>query len=204
MEDYYKNTDCTENYYTSTDNNTDYYTSTDGVSVPEFFTVEILRVKVIIYYICFLIPIVLFIWWNKYFVMFENDGYAGYAFVLRLMLLLFLAFLIIGFWENAGKKIQTFGNTISITRWFFVHEDISIRDVTECEVITGLTSHGRYHTTHYNKIVIHYGDRKKISVTDITYSNWNMLARYMDYKGKASFIDGRNFFDRFFDSRLGN
>ena len=176
-----------------------YYKDTDVVSVDEFFSVEILRIRMYLICIAFVIPIAMYMWLYKYLVMFEDAGDPEFAFCIRLMLFLAIAFLIIFFWEVVGKKIEITGNAISITKWFFIHEDISIKDVTKCEVITGLTSYNRYHTTHYNKIVIHYGDKKKISVIDISYSNWNKLARYMEYKGKASFIDGRGFLSRLLD-----
>ncbi|MBO4864471.1 MAG: hypothetical protein J5517_08900 [Eubacterium sp.] len=198
MNDYYTNLDSPE----SGSKEEKLYTSTDGVSVNEYFTVSILRMKVIVYIIATCVPIAMYLWLRKYLFMFEDDGYAEFVFGIRLLLIFFFVMVIVLFWENAGKKIEVMGNSISFTQWFLIHEDITINDVRECEVITGLTSYSRYRSITYNKIVIRYGDNKKISVVDITYNNWNALARYLEYKGKASFIDGRSFLAKFFDKDI--
>ena len=195
MNDYYENLDSVR----ETKTEEKLYTNTDGVSVQEYFTVAILRSKLIIELIVLAVPIAFYMWIRRFLIAFENDGFAEHVFGIRLILILFFVLVIVLLWENAGKKIEVMGNALSFTEWFLIHKDISINEVTDCEVITGLTSYSRYRSITYNKIVIHYGDKKKISVIDITYGNWNTLARYMEYKGKATFIDGRGFLTRFFD-----
>ena len=129
------------------------------------------------------------------FIKYAGDYGTYITCVLFIFFLLFLGFFIV----NVGKKIEIIDKTIIITRLFYRKELISRKDITKCEVITGLTSYGRYHSEDYNKVVIYYvaeGKERKVDMTDNLYTCYNELVRYMDYYVKCDFIDGINYSSR--------
>ncbi len=119
------------------------------------------------------------------------------------MVLIFFLGLVLLFW-NAGKEIVVSGRGIVIRNFFIFQEAINLNQVYKCEVITGLTVHSRYHTEHFNKAVIYYGENSKVSFTDNMYRGWNELVRYMELAGKTVRIDGRSKWSRFMDEKLWN
>lgn len=114
---------------------------------------------------------------------------------LYFIFILDIAFIII----NKGKEIIVSGRGMVIRKYFIMQEAINVNEVYKCEVITGLTSRGRYHTEHFNRAVIHYGDGKKVSVNDNMYKNWDKLVGYMELNRKTVYIDGRSSFQKMVD-----
>jgi len=104
---------------------------------------------------------------------------------------------------NKGKEIIVSGRGMVIRRYFILQEGINVNEVYKCEVITGLTSHGRYHTEHFNKAVIYFGDGKKVSFNDNMYKNWDKLVGYMELNQKTVYIDGRSRIQKAMDDILG-
>ena len=119
------------------------------------------------------------------------------------MVLIFFLGLVLLFW-NAGKEVVVSGRGIVIRNFFIFQEAITLDQVYKCEVITGLTVHSRYHTEHFNKAVIYYGENSKVSFTDNMYRSWNELVKYMSLAGKTVTIDGRSRLSRFMDEKLWN
>ena len=201
-DDYYANTGQQNDYYTNLDPSDDYYAATDGISeddlVNKNFVIEVNTTKKIIHFIGVLMP---FAFYLMLYGFIKSIGDYGniVSFMLFAMFMLFAGFFVI----NVGKKIEIIDKTIIITRFFYRKEIISIKDITKCEVITGLSSHGRYRTVYYNKVVIYYaagGKDRKVDMTDDLYTGYNELVRYMDYFVKCDFLDGRTFFSSFFDN----
>ena len=104
---------------------------------------------------------------------------------------------------NKGKEMIVSGRGMVIRRFFIIQEGINVNEVYKCEVITGLTSHGRYHTEHFNKAVIYYGDGKKVSFNDNMYKNWDKLVGYMELNQKTVYVDGRSRIQKAMDDILG-
>ena len=200
--DYYSNTDSSNDYYSNISQPNDYYDSTDKITeddlVNKNFVIQINKPRLIAHIIGLLIPFVFYLMCYR-FIKYAGDYGTYITCVLFIFFLLFLGFFIV----NVGKKIEIIDKTIIITRLFYRKELISRKDITKCEVITGLTSYGRYHSEDYNKVVIYYvaeGKERKVDMTDNLYTCYNELVRYMDYFVKCDFIDGRSAFARFFDN----
>ena len=200
--DYYSNTDSSNNYYSNISQPNDYYDSTDKITeddlVNKNFVIQINKLRLIAHIIGLLIPFIFYLMCYR-FIKYAGDYGTYITCVLFIFFLLFLGFFIV----NVGKKIEIIDKTIIITRLFYRKELISRKDITKCEVITGLTSYGRYHSEDYNKVVIYYvaeGKERKVDMTDNLYTCYNELVRYMDYFVKCDFIDGRSAFARFFDN----
>ena len=200
--DYYSNTDSSNDYYSNISQPNDYYDSTDKITeddlVNKNFVIQINKPRLIAHIIGLLIPFIFYLMCYR-FIKYAGDYGTYITCVLFVFFLLFLGFFIV----NVGKKIEIIDKTIIITRLFYRKELISRKDITKCEVITGLTSYGRYHSEDYNKVVIYYvaeGKERKVDMTDNLYTCYNELVRYMDYFVKCDFIDGRSAFARFFDN----
>ena len=200
--DYYSNTDSSNDYYSNISQPNDYYDSTDKITeddlVNKNFVIQINKPRLIAHIIGLLIPFIFYLMCYR-FIKYAGDYGTYITCVLFIFFLLFLGFFIV----NVGKKIEIIDKTIIITRLFYRKELISRKDITKCEVITGLTSYGRYHSEDYNKVVIYYvaeGKERKVDMTDNLYTCYNELVRYMDYFVKCDFIDGRSAFARFFDN----
>ena len=200
--DYYSNTDSSNDYYSNISQPNDYYDSTDKITeddlVNKNFVIQINKLRLIAHIIGLLIPFIFYLMCYR-FIKYAGDYGTYITCVLFIFFLLFLGFFIV----NVGKKIEIIDKTIIITRLFYRKELISRKDITKCEVITGLTSYGRYHSEDYNKVVIYYvaeGKERKVDMTDNLYTCYNELVRYMDYFVKCDFIDGRSAFARFFDN----
>lgn len=200
--DYYSNTDSSNDYYSNISQPNDYYDSTDKITeddlVNKNFVIQINKPRLIAHIIGLLIPFIFYLMCYR-FIKYAGDYGTYITCVLFIFFLLFLGFFIV----NVGKKIEIIDKTIIITRLFYQKELISRKDITKCEVITGLTSYGRYHSEDYNKVVIYYvaeGKERKVDMTDNLYTCYNELVRYMDYFVKCDFIDGRSAFARFFDN----
>lgn|GEM_PF-3060849 len=118
--------------------------------------------------------------------------------------MIFIFFLgLVFFCMNVGKEAVISGKGIVLRNWFIFNEAINVSDVEKCEVITGLTSHGRYHTEHFSKAVIYYGGGNRFSVTDNIYRGWDDLVRYMELNRKTEYIDGRSKISRMLDDLSG-
>ena len=200
--DYYSNTGSSNDYYSNISQPNDYYDSTDKITeddlVNKNFVIQINKPRLIAHIIGLLIPFIFYLMCYR-FIKYAGDYGTYITCVLFIFFLLFLGFFIV----NVGKKIEIIDKTIIITRLFYRKELISRKDITKCEVITGLTSYGRYHSEDYNKVVIYYvaeGKERKVDMTDNLYTCYNELVRYMDYFVKCDFIDGRSAFARFFDN----
>ena len=200
--DYYTSTGQPGDYYASSNKADNYYASTDKITeddlVNKNFVIQMNKPRLILHVIALMIPIGMYMMFYN-FIKYGGDFGTYIAWLLFIMFMGFAIFFVI----NVGKKIEIIDKTIIITRLFYRKEVISLKDITKCEVITGLTSHGRYHTDHYNKVVIYYtsdGKNKKVDMTDNLYTGYNELVRYMDYFVKCDFIDGRSWFSRFLDN----
>ena len=198
----YSSNNQSNDYYTNTGKQDSYYDSTDKITeddlVNKNFVIQINKPRLIAHIIGLLIPFIFYLMCYR-FIKYAGDYGTYITCVLFIFFLLFLGFFIV----NVGKKIEIIDKTIIITRLFYRKELISRKDITKCEVITGLTSYGRYHSEDYNKVVIYYvaeGKERKVDMTDNLYTCYNELVRYMDYFVKCDFIDGRSAFARFFDN----
>ena len=146
-------------------------------------------------------PVAYYIAWPMLYAL-EVVGYttAKNVFIFFMVLIFFFGVVLL-FW-NAGKEVVVSGRGLVIRNFFIFQESISLDQVYKCEVITGLTVHSRYHTEHFNKAVIYYGDNSRVSFNDNMYRGWNELVRYMDLAGKTVRIDGRSKLARFMDEKL--
>lgn len=146
-------------------------------------------------------PVAYYVAWPMLYAL-EAVGYttAKNIFTFFMILTFFLG-LVLLFW-NAGKEIIVSGKGMVIRNFFVFQESITLDQVYKCEVITGLTVHSRYHTEHFNKAVIYYGENSKVSFTDNMYRGWNDLVRYMEIAGKTVCIDGRSKWSKFMDEKL--
>ena len=146
-------------------------------------------------------PVAYYIAWPMLYAL-EVVGYttAKNVFIFFMVLIFFFGVVLL-FW-NAGKEVVVSGRGLVIRNFFIFQESISLDQVYKCEVITGLTVHSRYHTEHFNKAVIYYGDNSRVSFNDNMYRGWNELVRYMDLAGKTIRIDGRSKLSRFMDEKL--
>ena len=104
-------------------------------------------------------------------------------------LILFSLIMIALVWNGAGKSLEVMGRGIVIRKWFLFKEEITIADVTKCNVVYGLTVYNRYHTTTYNNVEIYYNGNSKIVFSDVSYEGWNKLVDYMTENGKVVTID---------------
>ncbi len=182
-----------------------YYDNSSGPTVSTF-TVEYSKARAGLIIAFMIFPFLPVLFFRDLF----SDLYASgatsavYMFV-SVIIIIFLLFLFV-FFESVGKKIEVLGNSITIRRWFFINETILLNNVSKCEIITGLVMHTRYGSRRYNKIVVHYNlsnSSKKnntVSFTDDVYSNWQKLADYMTYNGKAVNIDGTSKVTRYFEN----
>ncbi len=150
-----------------------------------------------------LIPVIFYIMFWGFLYVLEGVGMADYAAMFKFFLFLTFVMGICFFVINCGKEVIVSGHGIVLRSLFIINESISVHDVERCEVITGLTTHGRYHTEHYSKAVIYYGDGRKFSVTDNMYKGWNRLVRYMEMNNKVVRLDGRNGFQKALDDMIG-
>ena len=205
MNEYYTNNDVNDSYnnsyYENKDQPHDYYSNQDGITeadlVNKNIVSKITKPRLIVHIFGLLIPLFFYLMFYRFIQAFKEEGRIIVWFLVGIFLF-FLFFFIV----NVGKKIEVLDRSIIITKCFVSSTVISINNITKCEVITGLTSHGRYYTEHYNKIVLHYtyeGANKKVDITDNLYTGWNEIVRYMDYYGKCEFRDGRNWLSRLFD-----
>ncbi|MBO4909893.1 MAG: hypothetical protein J6I66_05455 [Lachnospiraceae bacterium] len=119
------------------------------------------------------------------------------------MILTFFGGVVLLFW-NAGKEIVVSGRGIVIRNFFLIQEAITLDQVYKCEVVTNLSVSSRYHTEHFSKAVIYYGDNSKVSVNDNMYRGWNELVAYMKLAGKTVYVDGRSRFSKYMDDKLGS
>ena len=176
-----------------------YYVNTDTIVVPDNFTVRVKIYKVVVLGIVLLITIVSMIYLNMLAKGFQNPEVNKYMlmskFFLWAMVLIYVYFII----SYSGKRVVVFGRSLTLTRFYVSSDTISVNDIQKCEVITGLSSHSRYHTTHYSKLVIYYNYKYKFEMTDIIFKDWQKLVNYLDSTGKVSYIDGRSNLSRALD-----
>ena len=165
------------------------------------FTVEYNKTKAILLTIFIIFPLLVVLFAKKLLFSIYKSGNVGmvYMFV-SFLVLLSLIFLFI-FLESVGKKIIVQGKLITIKKWFIFTEDISLSNISQCEVITNLSTYSKYGSRNYNKIILHY-NTKTISVTDDVYINWNTLRAYMSENGKAVTTDGSSKLSRFLENKL--
>lgn len=196
MDDYYTNLDDDSGYGTDL-NDTGYYSdntpnsSTNDISgVSTMFTVSYFKYKTILIIVFSFMPIIVFFFSADLIRGLLQNGVnsAAYSFVFTLVFV-FLLFLFI-FLEGPGKKVDVYGNGISIRKWFIFHENITVKDVQKCEVITNITVHTRYGSRTYNKLVLYYNNGHIVSFTDDVYQNWSKLVAYMAWNEKNVHKDG--------------
>ena len=156
--------------------------------------IQINKSKLIIHVIALMIPLGIYMMFYN-FIKKDEDFRTIIAWVMIMLFMLFAGFFVL----NVGQKIEIIDKTIIITRMFYQKEVISLKNVTKCEVITGVSSYGRAGVNHYNEVDIYYtaeGENKKVEMTDTLYTCYNELVRYMDYFVKCDFIDGINYSSR--------
>ena len=147
-------------------------------------------------------PVIFYVMFYGFFALLEATDMSQASNAVKLVLFLTLLFGVFIFLRNCGKEIVISGRGIVFRRYFFLYESVNVSEVSRCEVITGLTTSGRYHHETYSMAVIHYGDGKKISVEDNLYRGWNSLVRYMEMNGKVIRIDGKGFISKKLDDLL--
>ncbi len=148
-------------------------------------------------------PVAYYVAWPMLYAL-EAVGYSTAKNIFTFFMVLTFFFGIVLLFWNAGKEIVISGKGIVIRNFFIFQEAITLDQVYKCEVITGLTVHSRYHTEHFNKAVIYYGENSKISFNDNMYRGWNELVGYMKLAGKTIHIDGRSKLSKFMDEKLWN
>lgn len=156
------------------------------------FTVSLFKKRLLATAIFMLIPLVFFLWMNRLLIDMAANGMRA---ITDLVVIFLFALFFIGvyfFLELAGKRIEVVGKSISIRKYFFIKDVITLNDITRSEIITGLYSYNKFGGHSYNKIVIYYGGGKKVSVEDYTHDGWQKLADYLSWNGKAKHIDGTN------------
>ena len=195
---YYTNNDLLNNYPSSACQMDNYYVSTDEITEEDLinknFVIKMNTQKKIVNIIGLLMLCAFYLIFCNFI---KDDGFYDnfFKFILFAMFMLIAVVFVIAL----GKKIKIVDKTIIITRLFYRKETISIKDITKCEVITGLISHRRNRIEHYNKVVIYYvaeGKERMVYMTDTMYTCYNELVRYMDYYVKCDFIDGINYSSR--------
>ncbi len=167
------------------------------------FKVTILSQKFFFHIVFLLIPIIFYIMFHAFFEMLDYSDMGTYSNGFRLLLFLIFVMGIGFFFYNCGKEIVVSGRGMVLRSCFIFNESLSVSDVEKCEVITGLTSHGRYHTEHYSKAVIYFGGGRSFSITDNMYRGWGRFVRYMEMNNKVIRIDGRSRMQRAFDNMMG-
>lgn len=184
----------------------DYYKDAslrNNISNSYYFSVFVMKKIIIAYAIGLCIPFIFFILSFRLTVDLIKIGeksFVTYFVWVLLFILFFFAFFGI---ECIGKRLDVLGSVITIKKFFVIKDEISLYNINKCEVITGLVSHSKYRTYHYNKAVIYYSDNKKVSFTDTTYIGWEQLVDYMESNGKAVYIDGRSAFSKYLDNKFG-
>lgn len=118
-----------------------------------------------------------------------------------LFLILPISFSVLTFINSIGKKFEVNGYSATVTKMLFMHEEISINDIREAELVTGLRTGGRRPHKDYNNLVIYYKS-KSIKFADIKYDGWREMVDYLDSVGKLKRIDGRSSVRKFMDDRF--
>lgn len=174
-------------YYSEQANNTRFDEPT-GVST--LFTVSYYKSKIVLMIIFMLFPIIVLAFSVDLLrgVLHSGNYSSAYMFVFTLVII-FLMFLFI-LLEGPGKKVEVYGNGITIRKWFIFSESITVKDVQKCKVITNLTVHTRYGSRTYNKLVLYYSNGHTVSLTDDVYENWSKLVAYMAWNDKNVHQDG--------------
>lgn len=187
MSDYYENLDGD-----SLSINEIYNSLNDNRTVLSTFTVSLFKKRLLSTFILMLTPLIFFLWMNRLLIDMAINGMKS---ITDLVVIFLFALFLMGvyfFLELAGKRIEVVGKSISIRKYFFVKDVITLNDITRSEIITGLYSYNKFGGHSYNKIVIYYGGGKKVSVEDYTHDGWQKLADYLSWNGKAKHIDGTN------------
>ncbi|SEQ16422.1 hypothetical protein SAMN02910369_01298 [Lachnospiraceae bacterium NE2001] len=187
MNDYYENLDGDSPSFNEIDNSIEV-----DRSVLSVFTVSLFKKRLFATFILMLTPLVFFLWMNRLLVDMAVNGMRGITdFV---VVFLFAIFLMGGYFflELAGKRIEVVGKCITIRKYYFIKDIITLNDITRSEIITGLYAYSKFGGHAYSKIVIYYGGGKKVSVEDYTHDGWQKLADYLSWNGKAKHIDGTN------------
>lgn len=188
-------------YYNIDYNN--YYNSNNTKHSSLSFSVYVMKRTIIAYIIGICLPFIFFIISFRITVDLIKAGEKSvvtYFVCVLLFILFFFAFFGI---ECIGKRMDVLGSVITIKKFFVIKDEISLYNINKCEVITGLVSHSKYRTYHYNKVVIYYSENKKVSFTDTTYIGWGKLVDYMESNGKVVYIDGRSAFSKYLDNKFG-
>ena len=156
------------------------------------------------YHIIFLlIPVLFYIFFSPFLSLLDSSDMSEYSSIFRFVLFLTFVMGICFIGINCGKEVIVSGRGIVLRKFFIINESLNVNDVEKCEVITGLTSHGRYHTEHYSKAVIYYDGGKVFSLTDNMYKGWSRLVQYMEMNKKVVRIDGRSKLQKSLDDLLG-
>ena len=188
-------------YYNDYNN---YYTNSDKQQLSLLsFSVYVMKRTIIAYIIGICLPFVFFIISFRITVDLIKTGEKSFVTYFVWVLLFILFFFVFFGIECIGKRLDVLGSVIIIKKFFVIKDEISLYNINKCEVITGLVSHSKYRTYHYNKAVIYYSDSKKVSFTDTTYIGWGKLVDYMESNGKAVYIDGRSAFSKYLDNKFG-
>ena len=167
------------------------------------FTVTIHSHKFFFHIVFILIPIIFYFMFHGFFKVLDYTDMGIYANGFRFLLFLFFVMGLVFFFYNCGKEIVVSGRGMVLRSCFIFNESISVSDIEKCEVITGLTTHGRYHTEHYSKAVIYFGGGRSYSITDNMYKGWGRLVRYMEMNNKVERIDGRSTLQKALDNMIG-
>ena len=149
-----------------------------------------------------IIPVIFYIMFYGFFMILDATGLSEYSCGLKLVLFIVMIMGIFFFMMNCGREAVISGRGIVIRKFFLITESFSVSEVSRCEVITGLTTGGRYHHENYSKAVIYYGDGRKIYFEDNLYRGWDRLVRYMEMNKKVEMIDGRGFISKKLDEMI--
>ncbi len=168
------------------------------------FTVRIKPFRVALMLVGLILPMVMFIWFYRFIKLLGRHASVGYAFLVEFMMIAMFLLLLYFFIERVGKKLEVYGRSIIITRYFFMVDNISLSDITECTVTYGITVHNKNHTSTYNQIDIYYNGGKKISFADNMFDEWKSLVDYMSWNVKVTAKDGRSRFYKYLDEKTDN
>ena len=188
MNDYYQNND--------SPNSNSYYDVKEPNDMLEFFTVKMMTQNIVL--MCIALAVCLYI----NYIMYKVSRVLGeYGTIFMIVDFLITGIMVFFMFSGLGRKIEVMGRSVVITRCFFFKENITLNDISHCDLKTGLVTGGKIQRP-YNSFVIYYcygGKNAKIEVTDIGYDNWNRLVHFMENMGKNNHIDGRNGLSKFFD-----